>query len=88
MNKWAYRLRKLRQHRRPVRFVAGRILWRTGLSPLFVSEMPRGYRIRFYPSSISAALWSDPDSRSEDEDFVWSVLRPGDRYIDAGANIG
>lgn len=88
MNKWAYRLRKLREHRRPVRFVASRILWRTGLSPLFVREMPRGFRIRFYPSSISAALWSDPDSRSEDEDFVWSVLRPGDRYIDAGANIG
>ena len=50
--------------------------------------MPRGFRIRFYPSSISAALWSDPTSRSEDEDFVWAVLRPGDRYIDAGANIG
>ena len=50
--------------------------------------MPRGFRIRFYPSSISAALWSDPSSRNEDEDFVWAVLRPGDRFIDAGANIG
>lgn len=88
MNKWAYRLRKLREHPRPIRFVAGRVLWRTGLSPLFVREMPRGFSIRFYPSSISAALWSDPTSRSEDEDFVWAVLRPGDRYIDAGANIG
>ena len=50
--------------------------------------MPRGFRIRFYPTSISAALWSDPSARTEDEDFVWAVLRPGDRYIDAGANIG
>jgi FkbM family methyltransferase len=66
----------------------GRLLWRTGLSAWFVREMPRGFRIRFYPSSISAALWSDPTSRTEDEDFVWAVLRPGDRYIDAGANIG
>jgi FkbM family methyltransferase len=88
MNNWAYRLRKLREHRRPVRFLASRVLWRTGLSPLFVREMPRGFRVRFYPSSISAALWADPSSRSEDEDFVWGVLRPGDRYIDAGANIG
>ncbi len=88
MNKWTYRWRKLREHPRRVRFVLSRLLWRTGLSPSFVVEMPRGFRIRFYPSSISAALWSDPASRSEDEDFVWSVLRPGDRYIDAGANIG
>lgn len=88
MNKWAYRLRKLRQHPRRGRFILGRLLWRSGLSPFFVSEMPRGFRIRFYPSSISAALWADPGSRTEDEDFVWAVLRPGDRYIDAGANVG
>jgi FkbM family methyltransferase len=87
-NEWARRLRKLRAHPRPARFVASRLLWRAGLSRFFVCEMPRGFRIRFYPSSISAALWSDPSSRSEDEDFVWAVLRPGDRYIDAGANIG
>jgi FkbM family methyltransferase len=68
--------------------VVGRILWRTGLSPFLVCEMPRGFRIRFYPSSVSAALWSDPGSRSEDEDFIWAVLRPGDRYLDAGANVG
>jgi FkbM family methyltransferase len=85
---WTYRLRKLSEHPRPGRFVLGRLLWRSGLSPFFVAEMPRGYRIRFYPSSISAALWSDPGSRTEDEDFVWAVLRPGDRYIDAGANVG
>lgn len=88
MNNWAYRLKKLREHPRPGRFILGRLLWRSGLSPLFVCEMPRGFRIRFYPSSISAALWSDPSSRTEDEDFVWAVLRAGDRYIDAGANIG
>lgn len=88
MGNWAYRLRKLREHPRPGRFILGRLLWRSGLSPLFVREMPRGFRVRFYPTSISAALWSDPCSRTEDEDFVWAVLRPGDRYIDAGANIG
>jgi FkbM family methyltransferase len=88
MSKWGYRLRKLRKHPRPLRLIAGRLLWASGLSPLFVVEMPRGFRMRFYRSSISAALWSDPTSRSEDEDFVWTVLRPGDRYVDAGANVG
>jgi FkbM family methyltransferase len=88
MSKWGYRLRKLRKHPRPLRFIVGRLLWLSGLSPLFVVEMPRGFRMRFYRSSISAALWSDPTSRSEDEDFVWTVLRPGDRYVDAGANVG
>jgi len=75
-------------HPRPTRFIAARILWQTGLSRLFVWEMPRGFRLRFYPSSISASLWSDPRSRSEDENFVWTVLGRGDRYVDAGANIG
>ncbi|MGB8332404.1 MAG: FkbM family methyltransferase [Polyangiales bacterium] len=88
MNDWTYRLKKLRAHPRPIRFVLSRLLWRTGLSAWLVVDMPRGFRIRFYPSSISAALWSDPTSRSTDEDFVWAVLRSGDRYIDAGANIG
>ena len=88
MSKWTYRITKLREHRRPLRFILSRALWRTGMSPWFVVDMPRGYRVRFYPSSISAALWADATARSADEDFVWAVLREGDRYIDAGANIG
>lgn len=88
MNKWRKRLAKLRDHPRPLRLVAGRLLWLARVSPLFVVQMPRGFRIRFYPSSISAALWADPGSRREDEDFVWAVLRSGDHYVDAGANIG
>ncbi|MGB5812111.1 MAG: FkbM family methyltransferase [Polyangiales bacterium] len=88
MNRWFHRLETLRAHPRPIRFVLGRVLWATGLSERFTVETPRGFRMRFYPSSISAALWSDPTSRREDEDFVWAVLRPGDRYVDAGANVG
>ena len=88
MSKWGRRFDKLRGHPRPVRFIIARLLWRAGLSPLLVTTMPRGFRLRFYPSAISAALWANPSSRSEDEDFVWATLRPGDRYVDAGANIG
>ncbi|MCA9531635.1 MAG: FkbM family methyltransferase [Myxococcales bacterium] len=84
----AYRLRKLAAHPRPLRLIASRALWACGVSERFVSTMPRGFRMRFYPSSVSAALWADPRARSTDEDFVCAVLRPGDRYIDAGANVG
>ena len=47
-----------------------------------------GYRLRFYPSSLSGALWVDPLSRSSDNAFFKSYLRPGDVVIDVGANIG
>jgi FkbM family methyltransferase len=58
------------------------------LSRFFVADWHYGTRIRFYPSSVSAGLWSDPGASSEDADFVWTVLREGDRSIDAGANVG
>jgi len=88
MTKWRRRFRKLRRHPRPARVVASRVLWHTGLSRFFVADLHYGTRIRFYPSSVSAGLWSDSRACSEDEDFVWTVLRQGDRSIDAGANIG
>ena len=88
MTKWGRRFRKLVRHRRPVRVVVSRILWHTGLSRFFVSDLHYGTRIRFFPSSVSAGLWCDPRACAEDEDFVWTVLRDGDRSIDAGANIG
>jgi FkbM family methyltransferase len=88
MTKWGRRFRKLRRHPRPVRLLMSRILWHTGLSPFFVADLHYGTRVRFFPSSVSAGLWCDPRACAEDEDFVWTVLRDGDRSIDAGANIG
>jgi FkbM family methyltransferase len=88
MTKWGRRFRKLLEHPRPVRAVASRVLWHAGLSRFFLADLHYGIRIRFYPSSVSAGLWSDPRARNEDADFVWTVLREGDRSIDAGANIG
>lgn len=88
MNRWVHRFQKLIEHPKPLRLVLGRVLWMSGVSERFVIDTPRGFRMRFYPSSISAALWSDPGSRHEDEDFVWAVLGRGDSYVDAGANVG
>jgi FkbM family methyltransferase len=71
-----------------LRFVASRLLWQARLSSLFTINLSDGLRVRFYPSSISAALWVSPDERTEDASLLRRVLRPGERYIDCGANVG
>jgi FkbM family methyltransferase len=64
------------------------VLWHSGLSPLLVAELPDGLKVRFYASSLSAALWVENVARNEDAEFLRLVLRPGDTYVDCGANIG
>jgi FkbM family methyltransferase len=51
--------------------------------------IPRsGYRLRFYPTALSASLWHRPDARSHEEALLRALLRPGDTVVDVGANIG
>ncbi len=88
LQRWRARAHKLRTHPRRLRFLASRMLWQSGLSTWFTVPLPDGLRLRFYPSSISAALWVSPEERSEDADVLRAVLRPGDRYVDCGANVG
>jgi FkbM family methyltransferase len=80
-------LQILRNEKRPIRFLASRVLWRTGLCRFFVIR--RGeFRLRFAPSGLSARYWMDPDARQDDHAFLRAWLRPGDTYVDVGANIG
>ena len=51
-------------------------------------RMPDGYRMRFHPSAISAAIWYEPEFRQDDLDVCRKLLRPGDTYVDVGANVG
>lgn len=78
---------RLRAESHPLRFLMSRALWRTGLSRHFVVSR-NGYRVRFHPSAVAAAVWHDPGHSSQEEAFVASRLRPGDRYVDVGANVG
>lgn len=87
-NRWTARAKKLRNHPRPGRFLLSRILWAAKVSHRFTFDLPDGVRLRFYPSSISAALYVSADARNEDVDFLHLVLRTGDTYLDCGANIG
>jgi len=77
----------LRHHQRPLRFLLARILVKSGLCRLFTIEQ-NGYRLRFHPSNLSEQLWISPETRIEALAFFYAYLKPGDRVIDVGANIG
>lgn len=87
-NIWRRRVVKLVTHPHPVRLLASRVLWHSGLSPWLTMTVSEGVRLRFYPSSISSAMWVAADTRSEDVEFLQAVVRRGDTYLDCGANVG
>jgi len=70
------------------RFFVSRMLWATKCSAFLTFRMPSGHRLRFYPSSVSAMLWCDPHFFAHDEKILQQYLRPGDTFVDVGANIG
>ncbi len=79
--------RILREQRRPAKFLMSRVLMRSGLCRFFTIQQD-GFRLRFHPTSISAALWIDPHDRQAEARFFQAFLRPGDTVIDVGANVG
>jgi FkbM family methyltransferase len=81
-------LDRVREEPDKVRFLLSRALWTTGLCRFITFGFPAGYRMRFYPSSISAGLWRHRHFRSQDVDFVGSYLQPGETFVDVGANVG
>lgn len=86
--RWRRIVWALQHHDQPVRFVIGRALMATGLSPL-VRIKQDGFALRFFNSSISLGLWLAPaDHVNETERFFRRYLKPGDVAVDVGANIG
>lgn len=77
----------VRNHPRPGRFLAARLLMATGACRLFTIEQ-QGFVVRFHPANLSSQLWIDPHGRDEALSFFRDYLKPGDRVIDVGANIG
>lgn len=79
--------RILRAQRRPGKFLLSRVLMRLGVSHWLTIRQP-GFVLRFHPSSLSAALWIDPDDHQAEAVFFRRYLRPGDVVLDVGANVG
>lgn len=77
----------LAKKKHPFKYLISVLLKRSGLSTLFTIKK-EGYKLRFYPSALSGALWVDLHSRHADEKFLRDYLRPGDVVVDVGANVG
>ncbi len=63
------------------------ILKSTGLCRKFSLSL-EGFRLRFFPTSMSKALWINPHHYDEELVFYKKYLREGDTVLDVGANIG
>ena len=70
------------------KFFVSRALWATGLGKFVTFRLKEGYRLRFYPSSISTLIWCDRECYEHDAQVLAKYLRRGDTFVDVGANIG
>ena len=78
---------RLRSENNPGIFLLSRILWKTGLCRFLTINCDR-FRLKFFPTALSCALWTDPSARADDDIFLNDYLKSGDVAIDIGANIG
>ena len=82
-------IERLRAEPHPVRFLASRLLWRSGLCRRLTIGFPeRGYRLRFHPNAVSASLWVDRDKGADDRAVLGRGLAEGELAVDVGANVG
>jgi FkbM family methyltransferase len=72
--------------RRPRR-LASVLLRRLGISHLFTMRA-HGIRLRFFPAVWTINLWEAPEMFGSDTELLRRWLRPGDVFVDCGANVG
>jgi len=74
--------------KRPFRAIWGYALQNSGFSEHI--QMKRSqYTVPFFAkSNMALTLWVDPNHVDRAEEFVYDFLKPGDTFIDVGANIG
>lgn len=75
------------KQKHPIKFIISRILMRLNLSHFFIIKQ-KNYSLKFYPSSLSQAIWIDPDIPHTATIFFEDYLKPDDIVIDIGSNIG
>ena len=85
--KVAFNLRYHARQSHPVRSLAADLLARTHGSRL-VTYRHAGSRLRLRRAGLSRLLWVDPGCRLDGEIFIERFLRPGETFVDVGANIG
>src|SRR5687768_706385 len=65
-----------------------KLLAATRLRRLVQVKIHGGYKIHLHPAALSRAYYANPNERIRDFNVLRLILRPGDTYIDVGANIG
>lgn len=80
-------LRTLKEKNNPSKYLLAIFLIKSSLCKFCTINMDL-YKLKFYPSSLSLALWLNPKDRIIDETFFQSFLEKNDNVIDVGANIG
>lgn len=71
----------------PLNYLLGEILYYTKLGK-YLTFKKGNLRFRFYPSTMLSFLWKDRNHYDKDLAFYKSFLKPGDIFVDVGANIG
>jgi FkbM family methyltransferase len=88
MNKLKRRLARIREQEHPVRFLTMKVLAKAGVLdrvPLKVKFA--GVRMRLRPGAVGP--WVTPNHpQLADMKILQSYLRPGDVFVDVGANVG
>lgn len=80
---------RIAEEEKPLRFVASRLLARSGIAErLGLKIRRRGYDLRFFNTAMSMTLWLNANERSDDVEIISAMLREGGTYVDIGANIG
>lgn len=79
-------LRFILCNKRPFKFLLANFLRVTGLSRFFVIDR-WDYRMKFYPTNLLTATWTDVNYNIGDVEFVKKVLRPWEVFIDIWANV-
>lgn len=77
----------LLNHPNKFRLIYSRFLMKTKLSRNIIFSR-NGYKLRFSPSALTAALWLNPHERLMEEIFLAEFVKSGDFIVDVGANIG
>lgn len=87
INKIGVYLNTIRSQKHPLLFLAGKFMLLTGLNRYKVFSF-EGYRIRFSNSAMGLSIFMNKNDREEERQLLKDILRPGDNFIDIGANIG
>ncbi len=80
-------LKTLKTKNQPLKYLLAIFFIKSKLCNFLTIKM-NSYKLFFSPSSLSLALWLNPNDRKDDDYFFQSYLEKNDNVIDVGANIG